>query len=278
MRKLLPSQFSYGGVRGRSIKGNAAAHANSTFAFGADISDFYPSISRNRVYRLFSTKLDCSPDVSRICTMLCTHRHRLELGLVTSPFLADQILIDVDRQIANACENEGLVYTRFVDDITISGPFDLSRSGFPDLVGKILDKHGFELNPEKNRFGRISKRFTITKISLHNGYPDVERQYLLELERQIEDIKNLGTGGEFVGPYFLRSQLLGRIQFVCWVNPRRKRALYSRFKGINWLNVEREAERRGYVALRPKLVPKERAEKRPSAEALDSSPSSECGR
>src|SRR5690242_14716559 len=50
---LQPSDCSHGGVRGRHIKSNASAHIGGTFGFTTDISNFYPSISHNRVERLF---------------------------------------------------------------------------------------------------------------------------------------------------------------------------------------------------------------------------------
>ncbi|MFO7906784.1 MAG: hypothetical protein ACQESR_12800 [Planctomycetota bacterium] len=72
--RLVPSSHSHGGVRGRHIKSNALAHRRSAFVFKTDISDFYPSVHHSRVYRLFTEKFACSPDVARICTRLCTYQ------------------------------------------------------------------------------------------------------------------------------------------------------------------------------------------------------------
>ena len=124
------SEFSHGGVRGRHIKTNVEQHIESTFVFTADVSNFYPTISHKRVYRLFVEDFACSPDVAHICTKLCTYKHRLALGLITSPMLADQVMRRIDARIGGLCRNAGLVYTRYVDDLTISGPFDLKESGF----------------------------------------------------------------------------------------------------------------------------------------------------
>ena len=51
----------------------------------------------------------------------------LALGLITSPILADQMMDCVDDRIGGACRKAGLVYTRYVDDLTISGPYDLEQ-------------------------------------------------------------------------------------------------------------------------------------------------------
>ena len=255
---LLPalpiSQFSHGGVRGRHIKTNVEPHLESTFVFTTDISDFYPSISHNRVYRLFAETFECSPDVARICTRLCTYDHHLALGLITSPILADQVMHPIDGRIGRACRKAKLVYTRYVDDLTISGPYDLETSGFADLVQRILAEHGFLVNPDKHRFGRLADGTPITKIRANRGHPDVRREYLAELERQLAGAEKLAAGDQFDGLYYTEGQIWGRVQFVCWVNPGRRRTLVRQFRAIRWDKVSEEAQRRGLVAVKKTLT------------------------
>lgn len=248
------SQFSHGGVRRRHIKTNVEPHLESAFVFTTDISDFYPSISHNRVYRLFAGAFKCSPDVARICTKLCTYDHHLALGLITSPILADQVMHRIDERIGQACRKAKLVYTRYVDDLTISGPYDLERSGFADLVQRMLAEHGFVVNPRKHRFGRLEAGTPITKIRVNRGHPDVRREYLAELERQLADAARLAMGGQFDGPYYTQGQVWGRVQFVCWVNPSRRRTLVRQFRAIRWDKVCEEARRRGLVATKRLLA------------------------
>lgn len=150
--------------------------------------------------------------------------------------LADQILNVVDTRIAGACRKADLVYTRFVDDVTISGRFDLhpGKSGFAKLVQHILADHGFAVNPVKTRNGRLGSDFEITKLRINRGHPDVRQEYLAELERQIRDARNLADGRPFEGPYYTRGQIAGRLNFVCWVNPGRRRTLMNKFRAVRW--------------------------------------------
>jgi len=255
---LLPalpvSKFNHGGVRGRHIKTNIEPHLDSTFVFTTDISNFYPSISHNRVYRLFCETFQCSPDVARICTKLCTHDHHLALGLITSPILADQMMSRVDPRIGSACQKAGLVYTRYVDDLTISGPYDLAKSGIPDLVQRILEEHGYLVKADKTQCGRLADDTPITKIRINRGHPDVRKDYLNELERQLADTKSLADDSSFDGPYFTQGQIRGRIEFVCWVNPGRRRTLLRSFRAIAWDKVSSEAKNRGLVVTRKCLT------------------------
>lgn len=253
--RIKPTPFSFGGVKGRSIRHNALAHVRSRFAFATDISNFYPSVSNNRVYRLFVDEFDCTPDVARMCTRLCTHEHHLALGLPTSPIIADCILRPIDARIGRAAARLGLVYTRFVDDLIASGTFDLcqGKSGFPALVVRILGEHGLEANSSKNRFGRMSEGFEITGIQLRNGRINASERHLEKLERQLTDGKVLAMGGQPEGGYFTSAQVLGLLRFVCWINPNRKRELMARFKSIEWDVAEERGRDLGLVSSRKLL-------------------------
>jgi hypothetical protein len=252
-RLLLPSfdrsPHSHGGVPGRSIISNALPHAGNPFLFTADIADFFPSIHHSAVLRLF-LDLGCSGAVAKACTRLCTHGYHLPQGYITSPIIADRLIRPADERIARLCEQEGLAYTRFVDDITISGRFSFEKSGIARLVGRIVARAGFRLQPTKVRYGRASEGMTITGLRLRDGRPDVAKAYYRETVRVIDDHATLAAGGPFTGPYRTECQVRGRVQFICWVNPRRRRLLLPKLAGVDWRRVGEEAARRG-IAMRP---------------------------
>ncbi len=251
--KLFPSEFSHGGVRGRHIKTNVEPHRRSAFIFKTDVSNFYPTVHHSRIYRLFAGKFGCSPDVARLCARLCSYRHHLALGLITSPILADQIMLRVDSRIGSACRKAGLVYTRFVDDVTISGPYNLRRSGFEKIVTEILDDDGFEANPKKHQFAELDKRTSITNVRVVRGHLDVRKEYADELERQLDDAWCLANDEPFDGPYYTQAQIRGRMQFVCWINPGRRCYLMNKFRTISWRRADAAARELGLVATKKTL-------------------------
>ena len=171
---LLPtldrSHYSHGGVPGRNILTNVRLHLAQTFLFCKMFSNFYPNIHWRRIFKLFS-RLGCAPEVSWLCTRLCTYRNGLAQGLVTSPILADHLMRPIDERIASLCEKHGLFYTRFVDDIAISGPFDLERSGFPALVRQILKENGVRGKPRKGPFRKAIERHYSYQHSLSPRAP-----------------------------------------------------------------------------------------------------------
>lgn len=242
LRKLTPSEFSHGGVQGRHVKSNVEPHRGSRFVFKTDISNFYPTIHHTRVYKLFQEKFGCSPDVSRLCTRLCTYKYHLALGLITSPFLADQILYQVDNRIGAVCRKAGLVYTRFVDDVTISGQYDMESSGFEKVVTQILNENGFGVNTKKNEFSPIGKETSITGIRIvKGGRLDVRQEYVSELERKIEDAKRLANKQQLEGSYYTPEQIRGRVEYVRWINPRRGQHLLKKYNSVSWDKVTETA-------------------------------------
>lgn len=251
---LVASKYSHGSRRDSSIKTNAQPHRRSRFVCKADVSNFFPSIHDRRVYHLFNGQLGCPAKVADLCSRLCTYRHHLALGLSTSPILADRLMSDVDARIGAACDSAGLVYTRYVDDITISGGFDLAmgKAGIAALVGRILAAHGFAAKRSKYESER-NGRTTITGVRIKRGRLDVAKAYAAELDRQLADAACLADDGAFDGPYYTRGQILGRIQFVGWINPGRRRSLQGRFLKINWRNAQTNAISRGWVATKKRL-------------------------
>jgi hypothetical protein len=252
-----PSEYSHGIGCQRNIKTNAQRHLRSTWVFTTDISHFFPSIHRDQVYGLLFRDQGCSPNVAQLIARLCTHNHELAVGLVTSPMLADQIFRPVDLRLSAIAKSAGLVYTRYIDDISFSGSFDFADSGIPALVGKVLNEHGYVVRKEKHRMGRANDPSTsITQMRMRAGHLDVRREYVENLGERMSQLAALARGEAFVGEYVTRDQLAGRIRFVCWVNPGRGRALWREFERLNWKAIENEAAKRRFVVERAILIPR----------------------
>ena len=178
----------------------------------------------------------------------------LAQGLITSPILADCLMVSADRRIGTMCSRSGLVYTRYVDDITLSGSYPIVSGSFPKLVREIIGSCGFKLNTSKDDDGRLSDGKCITKLRINRGRVDIRPDYLAGIHLQITHAAILAEGGECAGPYYTPGQIRGRIQFVSWINPNRQRDLMKRYRSVPWKKVEEEALRRGLVAVRKKLI------------------------
>lgn len=270
-RHFQGSRFNHGSTKRRSPRSNARVHHGSEFAYSTDVSNFFPSISCQRVNRFFLDQ-GCSYSVARFLTRLCTFDFHLALGLTTSPIIANEIFIPIDLQIARACRRAGLKYSRFVDDLCISGKYDLQKSGIGKVVSEILLRHGFCLSKAKTKYGRLDTGMTITGIRIKGNHLDASRGYIAEFERSLEDHISLSIGGEFDGPLLTQDEMLGKSYFICGLNSGRRRTILSQLKKIDWDAVQNEAASRRLV--RKCEMKTARGKSRPDQELPVDAPSS----
>jgi hypothetical protein len=241
---------SHGGIPGKNILTSARRHRKQGFVYCGDIQNFYPSIHFSRVRQLF-LQLGCSEEAAKVLTRLCTTNHRVEQGFITSPILADRLFRPADERILTLCKKHGLTYTRYVDDITISSPFNLRKSGIPMMIAKILAGTGFLKNEKKDNFGSMSEGASILGLRLKKGgRPNVSADFLDETVRRLNEMIALGNGGEFTGPYYSRHELWGRFQYAIWVNKARKPEIGALWRSADWGKIEAEADRRGIAKRR----------------------------
>lgn len=154
LRHALPvlprSEHVHGFVEGRGIFSNAEPHLAGKNLLVADIGDFFPSVSRQRVENLLSSHLPYPQPVIRQLCGLMTLDGALPQGAPTSPALANAAFHDADLHLGKLAQGWGCVYTRYADDLAFSGnrffePTDLLK------IQEIVDASGFELRREKCR-------------------------------------------------------------------------------------------------------------------------------
>lgn len=248
------SPFNHGGVKGRSIRSNVSAHRKSRFILTVDIKNCFPNIRRERVFEVFRRDLKCSPPVAAVLTRLCTLNHSLPQGLVTSPAICNAVLWPIDRRLNAIFTARGCIYTRFVDDLTVSGSYELDEE--VELITSVLAEFGREISrePGKTRTFAAEEGGTITGLRINRGAVDVAAEFLDQLEADLQNAIALATGEITTRPFLLRSQVLGRLHFVRWIRNSRFPALRLRADQIDWETAQRNAEAQGLIRPKPELI------------------------
>jgi len=254
--RLPVSEHAFGAIKGRSILTNAVAHAAAPFMAKFDIRDFYPSIRHQKVYDFFMAQ-GCSPDVSRTLTFLTTRNYSLPLGTSTSPFLADQIVCPIDKRIGGLARANGLRYTRYVDDLTLSGRFDLEH--FADQIIKIIRQAGFAIKRNKLEFYRPGdgKERIITGVRAQDGKVSAPSNYIELLKRELNLARKASLHGTVDRDFYSRNQFRGRIGYVMWLDPEAGRQLLRIYRKVKWRHLEYAVARwelaSGTVQRQPKM-------------------------
>lgn len=206
----------HGSRKGRSHLTSAALHIGKEVVASLDIKNFFPSIHYERVYNLFR-ELGCAPDIAHILTRLTTFENSLPQGFATSSSIANLILSTLDSRLERLCAAHRLTYTRYVDDIIVSGNYrveDLRR-----LFGKIVKESGFSLQPDKIRFMRKTTRQEVTGVIVNRNL-NVPREQIRELRAILHNCQVYGPSSQTeMSLDWFQQHLRGRINYIIQVNP-----------------------------------------------------------
>lgn len=132
-------------------------HCGAKSVLSADIKDFFDNIHCNQVVDIFSDFLKYPIDVSRVLADICCKDQHVVQGALTSSYIATLCLYAGEGEVVKKLKYKGLVYTRLVDDITISSRisnFDFSYA--LRLIEQMLHAVGLPLNLQKTKIQHVS--------------------------------------------------------------------------------------------------------------------------
>ena len=249
-----------GFVRERSVVDHARAHAGQAIVLKFDLQDFFSTVRASRVHAMFAA-LGYSQTVARELTSLCTtatpelvlrrlHEQgslgwtqlqrlrdaHLPQGAPSSPALANLCAFGLDLRLAALARTLGARYTRYADDLVISGGPRLrdaaSRVGVQ--VARIARDEGFELNHRKTRSLGTGTRQAVCGIVV-NERPNLPRDEFDRLKAVLHQCVRDGPaaqnrGGIVDWPAHLR----GRVAWAMQINPDKARRLRKLFDRIDW--------------------------------------------
>lgn len=182
----LPS-YVQGGVRGRSAYSNALVHAGNQRLVTIDIESFFTNVSNLHVYSMWIDLGFCTK-LSGWLAKLTTRHGALPQGAPTSTPIANRILLKADERICKAAKDRGLAYSRYIDDLAVSGEYPEPMIGV--VVGE-LQKLGLRSSKKKmsHRSRGNAKPQSITGYLLNNGKPSISKASRDATRQQIHGLK-----------------------------------------------------------------------------------------
>jgi retron-type reverse transcriptase len=149
---------------GKSIVTNAKQHTGQGFVGNVNIEDFFGSVTRKAVIEhLIRNKFEETE--AKVISQLCTNDDRLPQGAPTSPIISNSLLFDLDHQMTEFCASRSLRYSRYADDITISGGERGSVKEAIDRADCLLHRlYGLRLNSEKTRIASRGGQQRVTGV------------------------------------------------------------------------------------------------------------------
>jgi len=168
--KLIPSEHATAYIRGKKLIDNLSPHIGNRYFLSVDIEDFFPSIPRWRVERVFEL-LGYSKQAVMILANLCTYFGGLAQGAVTSPALSNLAALKLDRRLAGLTSRRNIVFTRYSDDMTFSTNNRIVLYRTLPTILRIIQSEDFEPNEPKIRFLGPRTQCRITGLVKNSSEP-----------------------------------------------------------------------------------------------------------
>ncbi len=163
-----------------------------------DIQDFFPNITKKQVLKVFQD-IGFNKENASILTKICTVDNYLPQGAPTSPCLASLVCVKMDKEIYQFCKKRNLEYSRYFDDISISGE-DISNENI-QRIENIIQKHNFSCNAEKKKTYDSGKNKYINGVLITESGLSVTDVYKSEIEEAFEISQTEKSKRVFIGKY-----------------------------------------------------------------------------
>jgi hypothetical protein len=252
-----PHDAAHGFREGRSVISFAQPHVGRTVVLRVDLQAFFTSVFAVRVFGILHTA-GYPEEVSRTIAALCTHRTpadvlaqaperdslalarlrepHLPQGAPSSGALANLAAYRLDVRVAGFAAKLGARYTRYADDLVLSGDRALIRHATTVVarLSTIASDEGFSLNFRKTRVMTASDRQRVTgivvneKLSASRRDVDRLRAILHNCARHGPASQNRDDHADF------RAHLRGRIAWVASLDPAKCARLQALFDQVRW--------------------------------------------
>lgn len=252
---LPPHPAAFGFTPGRSVAQHAAQHAGQGRVLRFDLADFFSTVRASRVHALFKS-LGYSTAVARALTALGTtaapeawlrgeprlpwpQRQRLRdlhlpQGAPTSPALANLCAFGLDARLTGLAEAFGARYSRYADDLVLSGPATLPVRALSAWVAAIAADEGFVINPRKTRALGAGQRQSVCGIVV-NTRPNLARDEFDRLKATLYRCVVDGPSAQNRdGHADWRGHLQGRVAWAAQLNAGKAARLRALLDRIDW--------------------------------------------
>ena len=254
-----PHALAFGFRKGRSVVDFLQPHIGQQACLKIDLADFFTHVTTGRVFGLLRKAGYCR-EVAHLIALLTTvrtserlltidhpdpaftirdhalTRRHLPQGAPTSPAIANLCAFGLDVRLSGLARRHGSHYSRYADDILISGDLELERLAhrLKIVAGTIALEEVFEVNFRKTKLMRSNQRQLAAGVVI-NEKLNLARSHYDSLKATLFNCVKHGpqTQNRDSHPFF-REHLNGRIMWVEQLNPQKGRKLRELFERVRW--------------------------------------------
>ena len=192
---------------------NAERHLKNQFVKTMDVSQFYDSVQRKYIYKMFKDTFKMAEDISWLMTDLVTYKNVLPTGSPSSQLIVYWAYSKMFSEINEIAHAKGCVFTLYVDDMTFSSENPISRE-LREAVAEQLKQNGLKAKNNKDHYYQADAMKVITGVGIKNGEKVVlnrKRQAILEQYQKCKTSQNLYDIEKLNGMLCSMRQIEGKI-------------------------------------------------------------------
>ena len=211
--------------KGRSFLTNAQEHVGQEYVLNIDLESYFSSINIFKVRKVLENN-GFSPSSVKLLLALCTLENVLPQGAPTSPIISNAAFYKIDSSMYEYCRKRKLNYTRYSDDITISGESKSAIQKAKTRLIVMIEGADFKVNKKKTRLMPYHKRQQVTGVVV-NEITTPSR----DIMRKIRAKFNNAFKSKLIDKE-TRNQLRGYISYLSAFDKYKGSDLLVKYKGV----------------------------------------------
>ncbi|WP_153117019.1 reverse transcriptase family protein [Rhodocyclus tenuis] len=225
-----------GSIKGRDYKTNAELHVGAALVITEDIGSFFPSTTTAHVFDVWRNFFRFSDEVARLLTALTTRNGELPQGAITSPHLANLVFWRDEPALHDRFAADGIVYSRFVDDIAASSKTPIPpehKNEIVRLIFGLMLRRGYKPKREKHDLKTAGQQMTVTKLTVNQlpGLPKAERG---RIRAAVDHLERLASRGPLSAEQWREhASVSGRVTHLARFHPGEAAGLKARLKMLH---------------------------------------------
>ena len=221
LSKVKFPDYLQGSIKNKSSLSNAQLHKKAELVIQLDIKNFYPSVTEEQIFKIWKYFFHFSDKVSNLLSTLITYEGFLVQGIEPSSYIANLVFYNEEYKLFEYCSSKKLIYSRYVDDISISSKIKLPNTTKTEIIKKVnsmIRGKGFKLNHKKTKISDQSERMEVTGNVINDGakvsqeYKDLTYKAIQEVSKNTEQ------------------SIKGRISYIRQTRPKEAQKLYNKLK------------------------------------------------
>lgn len=181
---------------------DAEFHAGREVLLKEDISSFFSSTRIKLVHRMWKYFFNFPQEVAEILTKLTTYKNFVPEGASTSPAVANLVFWDREPNLEFELRQKGYLYSRYVDDISVSFAKRIDKKELQNITTKIYGMFiacGLRPNRDRDENGVLIKRvvraknrpMTMHGLNINSGRPTLPKKERSKIRAAVKEFVHL---------------------------------------------------------------------------------------